>query len=93
MSESYLKTWTHPGTGETRIYANSWCIEDAKVWMERKNDSYIVKGRYEYAVPNAYSRSGKCWAITAFMEVVEDLCNESGRNVADTFDGYLALAA
>ena len=62
-----FNTWTHPASGELRVYCNT-PYPGVKIWMERRDDSYTIKGWYDYKLPHHFRQDGRCWAINYFME-------------------------
>ena len=79
-----LNTWVHPKSGETRIYLNGF--DGVKIYAVRLNeDSYQIRGWYDYpeAVPSQYHNSGKTWAISIFMDQLEEL--DAPRHVVDSW--------
>ncbi|MBP8932453.1 MAG: hypothetical protein KBG46_14380 [Paracoccus sp.] len=92
MTRKAFSTWTHPATGETRIYCNT-SPRGVKVWAEKTDASYIIKGRYDYQIPAEYRSAGKTWAISLWFDALKAAGFTTDDAFGGTFEDFATFAA
>jgi len=88
-----FNSWKHPKTGETRVYLNT-LKRGIKIFAEKLNeDSYKVCGWYDdqIDIPQEYQNSGKCWAISMFMDELDAIGAPFSTSVS--WDALVELSA